>query len=104
VAEADVSISVTREMRAHAPRVDPPARGDPVREDEPGLAPAAFPVIFPYGRGDYNTARPYGVSFEVWARHVMLWGDHRAMRHRRFRYWVFNTWLRKRAAQMRQVY
>ena len=37
-------------------------------------------------------------------RHALSWGDHRAMRHKRFRYWAFNTMLRMRAGQMRHVY
>jgi hypothetical protein len=104
VLKADADIGVSADDRRHAARVDPPKRTEPVREDEPGLAPAAFPSIFPYGLGDYNAARPFGVPFEVWARHIMLWGDHRAMRHKRFKYWVLKTWLRRRAGQMRCVY
>jgi len=44
------------------------------------------------------------VDFEVWVKHVLLWDDHRAMRHKRFRYWAFNTMMRNKAAQMRAVF
>ena len=101
---ANAGLPVDAETRRRARVVDPPDRGEPVREDEEGLIAAAFPSIFPYGDGDYNAVRPQGVSFETWIRHVLLFGDHRAMRHKRFRYWAFNTWLRRQAQQMRAVY
>jgi hypothetical protein len=101
---ADAGLGITDEARRQAPRKDLPQKGDAVREDDIGLATAAFPAIFPYGLADCNAARPIRVTFDVWARHVLLFRDHRAMRHKRFRYWAFNTLQRRRAAQLREVY
>ena len=100
----DGGVPSSGQPQSRAPRLDPPRKGQPVREDEPGLVSAAFPTIFPYGQGDFNQPRPFKVSFETWVRHVMLWGDHRAMTHKRFRYWALNTMLRVKAAQMRTVF
>ena len=85
------------ETRGEAPRVDPPEKGAALREDTPGLAAAAFVTIFQTGDGDYNEPRAAPVDFWAWGKHVMLQADGRGLRHPRFRYWLLNTLLRKRA-------
>ena len=85
------------ETRRKAPRVDPPEKGPALREDAPGLAAAAFVTIFQTGAGDFNSPRAFPADFWAWGKHVMLQADGRGIRRPRFRYWLLNTLLRKRA-------
>ena len=85
-------------------RVDPPARGSAVPENTRGLVTGAFPCIFQTGEGDFHSPRRIKVSFRDWARRVFLNEEGRAMRDRRFRWWVLNTRLRHDASGSKELF
>lgn len=57
----------------------------------------AFPTLFP--RGDAEWALPRlrsnGLKFFDWVQHLFRYHDGRFAQHDRFRYAVFNTWMRE---------
>ena len=57
----------------------------------------AFPTLFPTGKADWCTPRPRSLTFIEWARHLLRFHDGRFARHARFRYAVFNQWMRDKA-------
>jgi hypothetical protein len=101
----------SKEMLKRCPRVDGPKirdkPGDAIREDTPGYIVCAFPKLFPFGSGDFHSARGNLRSkfeFSEWGRYVMQWHDGRFMRHNRFRYWFLNTWLRMKTPGLRELF
>ena len=87
-----------------APRVDPPEKGVAIPENTPGLATMAFPCIFQTGAADFHASRRVNVGFMDWARHILMNEGGRAIKDKRFRYWVFNTNGRRMAVSKRQVF
>ena len=75
-------------------RVDPPAKGSDIPENDRCLVTGAPPCIFQTGAGDVHDPRRNKVAFAYWTRRVFLNEDGRALRDRRFRWWVLNTRLR----------
>ena len=58
---------------------------------------AAFPTLFPFGRGDFSEPRAVALSWTQYSQHLMNYHDGRFARHDRFRYFMLNTHERQRA-------
>ena len=87
-----------------APRVDPPEKGVDIPENAPGLVTMASPCTFQTGAADFHAACRVDVGFMDWARRILMNEDGRAMRDKRFRYWVFNANGRRMDVGKRQVF
>jgi ATP-dependent DNA helicase PIF1 len=57
----------------------------------------AFPTLFPLGEADWALPRLHakGLKFFNWIQHLLRYHDGRFAQHDRFRYAVFNIWLRE---------
>lgn len=57
----------------------------------------AFPTLFPFGEADWALPRLRSkkLKFYDWVQHLMRYHDGRFACHDRFRYAVFNIWLRE---------
>lgn len=52
---------------------------------------AAFPTLFPFGRGDFSDVRAVKLTWTQYSQHLMHYHDGRFARHDRFRYFMLNT-------------
>jgi ATP-dependent DNA helicase PIF1 len=57
----------------------------------------AFPTLYPTGQADLNTPRLRNVPLKEYARHLLCWHDQRFARHARWRFFVFNMYMRQQA-------
>ncbi|KIX03168.1 uncharacterized protein Z518_06719 [Rhinocladiella mackenziei CBS 650.93] len=57
----------------------------------------AFPTLYPTGQADFNTPRIRKVSLTDYARHPTCFHDGRFGRHPRWRFFVFNLLMRRKA-------
>jgi hypothetical protein len=64
----------------------------------------AFPTLYPTGQADLNTPRLRNVSLIDYARHLLCWHDQRFARHARWRFFVFNMYMRQRARSTAHFY
>ncbi len=79
----------------------------PLNERDPSLhiARMAFPTLFPIGAASFNSARLRAVtSLADYHNHLMRYKDDRFARHPQFRYWAFNSQLRKQVCQTSRWY
>ncbi|KAF4711174.1 hypothetical protein FOZ63_007540, partial [Perkinsus olseni] len=85
-----------------------PARcGDPISDAYPDFFTKAYPVLFPNGDADFNargTGRLVKVTLREWAAHLLRLADKRFDNHPRFRFTVYNRFIRQRALQVTQVF
>ena len=58
----------------------------------------AFPTLYPTGQADFNTPRLRKVDLNDYAQHLMRFHDGRFGRHPRWRFFVFNILMRRKAA------
>ena len=63
-----------------------------------------LPCIFQTGAADFRAASRADVGFMDWARRILMNEGGRAIKDKRFRYWVFNTNGRRLAVSKRQVF
>ena len=92
-------------------RTDPhpfPAHGTiPLSEfrTRKGLEAAAFPTLFPFGRGGFADERPIKtLEWSTWCQHLMQYYDGRFAQHRRFRYYLLNVNQRHTAIQQAALF
>jgi ATP-dependent DNA helicase PIF1 len=64
----------------------------------------AFPTLYPTGQADFNVSRLRNVSIQDSARHLLCWHDGRFGRHCRWRFFVFNIFMRQKARKTAQFY
>jgi ATP-dependent DNA helicase PIF1 len=64
----------------------------------------AFPTLYPTGQADLNTPRLRNVPLKDYARHLLCWHDQRFARHARWRFFVFNMYMRQKARSTAQFY
>jgi ATP-dependent DNA helicase PIF1 len=64
----------------------------------------AFPTLYPTGQADLNTPRLRNVPLKEYARHLLCWHDQRFARHARWRFFVFNMYMRQLARSTAQFY
>ena len=64
----------------------------------------AFPTLYPTGRADFNVPRLRKVDLDEYARHMMCFRDGRFGRHPRWRFFVFNILMRRRANSSARFY
>ena len=64
----------------------------------------AFPTLYPTGQADWNTPRLRTVPLIDYARHLLCWHDQRFARHARWRFLVFNMYMRQKARSTAQFY
>jgi ATP-dependent DNA helicase PIF1 len=57
----------------------------------------AFPTLYPTGQADFNTPRLRKVDLNDYARHLMCYHDPRFGQHPRWRFFVFNILIRRKA-------
>jgi hypothetical protein len=57
----------------------------------------AFPTLYPTGQADFNTPRLRKVDLNDYAQHLMCFHDGRFGRHPRWRFFVFNILMRRKA-------
>ena len=63
-----------------------------------------FRRSFPLVQQDFLVPRPLAVTIGNYFKHLMMYGDSRFARHRRFRYFALNTEMRWRALQAGCIY
>ena len=83
-----------------------PARGNiPLSEHRTkGYTTLAFPVLFPFGVGDFSQPRRNEISWEQWSRHLQHYYDGRFSSHSRFPYFLLNTHEREVANRKAGLY
>ena len=83
-----------------------PARGTiPLSEHRTkGYTTLAFPVLFPFGVGDFSQPRKHQVTWEQWSRHLQQYSDGRFSSHSRFPYFLLNTHEREVANRKAGLY
>ena len=64
----------------------------------------AFPTLYPTGRADFNVPRLRKVDLDEYARHMMCFRDGRFGRHPRWRFFVFNLLMRRKASGSARFY
>jgi hypothetical protein len=64
----------------------------------------AFPTLYPTGQADFNTPRLRKVDLNDYARHLMRFHDGRFGRHPRWRFFVFNILMRRKANSSARFY
>jgi ATP-dependent DNA helicase PIF1 len=64
----------------------------------------AFPTLYPIGQADLNTPRLRNVPLKEYARHLLCWHDQRFARHARWRFFVFNMYMRQQARSTARFY
>jgi ATP-dependent DNA helicase PIF1 len=64
----------------------------------------AFPTLYPTGQADLNTPRLRNVPLKDYARHLLCWHDMRFARHARWRFFVFNMYMRQKARSTAHFY
>ena len=64
---------------------------------------AAFPTLFPFGKGDFSEVRDVGISWTQYSQHLMHYHDGRFARHDRFRYFMLNTHERQLAHEKASI-
>ena len=57
----------------------------------------AFPTLYPTGRADFNMPRIWKVALNDYAQHLLCYRDGRFGRHPRWRFFVFNLLMRRKA-------
>ena len=57
----------------------------------------AFPILFPYGKADFDMPRSRTVTLAVYAKHMLKYQDGRFGHHPLFCYYMFN-WIIKEQA------
>jgi hypothetical protein len=64
----------------------------------------AFPTLYPTGRADFNASRLRKVDLNDYARHLMCFRDGRFGRHPRWRFFVFNLLMCRKANSSARFY
>ena len=64
----------------------------------------AFPTLYPTGQADFNTPRLRNVDLNDYAQHLMRFHDGRFGRHPRWRFFVFNILMRRKANSSARFY
>src|ERR1700733_14674034 len=64
----------------------------------------AFPTLYPTGRADFNTPRLRKVDLNDYVQHLMRFHDGRFGRHPRWRFFVFNILMRRKANSSARFY
>jgi hypothetical protein len=64
----------------------------------------AFPILYPTGQADLNTPRLRNVPLKEYARHLLCWHDQRFARDARWRFFVFNMYMRQQARSTARFY
>lgn len=84
----------------------PSIRNTPIDEaaERERIFTMAFPTLFPTGKADFNDPRARKVSLKDYAQHLLRWKDGRFGRHPRFRFLVFNIYMRQQASAAARFY
>jgi hypothetical protein len=64
----------------------------------------AFPTLYPTGQADFNTPRLRKVDLNDYAQYLMRFHDGRFGRHPRWRFFVFNILMRRKANSATRFY
>jgi hypothetical protein len=64
----------------------------------------AFPTLYPTGQADFNMPRIRKVALNDYARHLLCYRDGRFGRHPRWRFFVFNLLMRRKANTAARFY
>ena len=64
----------------------------------------AFPTLYPTGRADFNMPRIWKVALNDYAQHLLCYRDGRFGRHPRWRFFVFNLLMRRKANTAARFY
>ena len=64
----------------------------------------AFPTLYPTGQADFNTPRLRKVDLNDYAQHLMRFHDGRFGQHPRWRFFVFNILMRRKANSSARFY
>jgi hypothetical protein len=104
-----ITEQILRDLTAQRPASQIPApsvRMTPIDEaaGKERILSMAFPTLYPTGRGDFNTPRLREVSLKEYARHLMCFHDGRFGRHPRWRFFVFNLLMRRKAGMQARYY
>ena len=64
----------------------------------------AFPTLYPTGQADFNMSQVRKVALNDYARHLLCYRDGKFGRHPRWRFFVFNLLMRRKANAAAQFY
>ena len=64
----------------------------------------AFPTLYPTGRADFNAPRLQKVDLHNYAQHLLCFTDQRFAQHPRWRFFVFNLIMRRKACSSAWFY
>ena len=105
--EADLILADITGRRRPPPGIPAPEiRRTPIDEisGKERVLSQAFPTLYPTGLADINTPRLRSVALKDYARHLLCWHDTRFAQHARWRFLVFNMFMRQRARSTAQFY
>ena len=104
-ATLDAQVNWDENGTTQAPFSVPQPNGDALCEYKAhGYTTLAFPLLFPFGTGDFTEKREKNISWEQWSQHLMHFHDARFARHPRFVYFMFNTHERRIAHEQARLY
>lgn len=73
----------------------PQSDSQPIDEyNTPGYIAGAFPSLFAYGKADLRDPRQTDIKPSYYFRHLLRYKDDRFAKHKTFRFFAYNTWLR----------
>ena len=58
---------------------------------------SAFPILFPYGKADFDMPQSCIVTLAMYAKHMLKYQDGRFGHHPLFHYYVFNQIIKEQA-------
>ena len=82
----------------------PAQSSEPLSETTPGLIVSAFPTLFPFGNCDLHDQRQKQVKIHDYFKHLLCFSDERFAKHRTFRFFAFNMWMRQTALTSGNVF
>ncbi|KAK3907761.1 ATP-dependent DNA helicase [Frankliniella fusca] len=100
----DVTVpSASEQIKHHLkwPQICP----DPINEfNTAGYIVQAFPILFPYGRGDYLNVKSRQITARVYFQYLMKKIDRRFSKHKLFPYFALNSIFRWEALSLGTLY
>lgn len=82
-----------KQIKTH---LDWPETGSlPISEhNTPGYIAGAFHTLFPYGKADLRDMRDTDMTTSEYFKHLLRYEDERFAKHKTFRFFAYNSWMR----------
>jgi hypothetical protein len=84
----------------------PTIDGTPINEHDPNncYMVNAFPVLLPQGKADFHAGRAVNVNAQDYFKHLLRYRDGRFAQHSRFRYFAWNSILRREGKTKARIF